>query len=83
MLQCKDVVRETSDYLDGDLPLFKRVGILLHIAICRGCRHYVNQVQQTIRVVSVTQPKEFDNTDTQALAMQLHAAYEKSQSDNV
>jgi len=81
MLQCKDVVRETSDYLDGDLPLFKRVGLFIHIVLCRCCRNYVDQIQQTIHTVAITHPKESDGTDIQALAKQLHTAYEKTHSD--
>ena len=79
MLQCKDVIEETSNYIDGDLPFFKRVGLFLHVAICRCCRNYVDQIRQTILTVAVTKPKELDDTDTQALAKKLHAASEKTQ----
>jgi len=81
MLQCKDVVKEASDYLDGDLPLFKRFSLFLHIALCRCCRNYVDQIQQTINTVAVTKPKEADDTDTQALATKLRSIYDKKHAE--
>jgi len=78
MLQCKDVVEEASNYIDGDLPLFKRIGLFLHVVLCRCCRNYVNQIRQTIDTVAITKPKEPDDTDIEALAKTLHKAYVKT-----
>lgn len=73
MIQCKDVTEEASDYLDGDLPLSKRIGLFLHLLICSCCRNYLQQIRSTIKTVSVLHPKEKDATDTQALAKRLHS----------
>lgn len=82
MLQCKDVIEETSNYIDGDLPFFKRVGLFLHVAICRCCRNYIDQIRQTIHTLAVTKPTELDDTDKQALAQKLHKACEKKNAGN-
>lgn len=82
MLQCKDVTKETSDYIEGGLPLSKRIALFLHLVICRCCRHYVQQFRTTIDTVSTSQPQEMDMTDRQALARKLNALCEKTNPDN-
>ena len=81
MLQCKDVTKETSDYIEGGLPLSKRIALFLHLAICRCCRNYLQQIRKTIETVSTLHPQEMDVTDHQALARKLHALNQKTKSD--
>ncbi|HEC73767.1 MAG TPA: zf-HC2 domain-containing protein [Methylophaga aminisulfidivorans] len=71
MFQCKDVAEEASNYLDGDLPLKKRIGILLHLMICRCCRNYLQQIRKTIKTITNIYPKEQHNTDVKSLAEKL------------
>jgi len=73
MIQCKDLTEEASDYLDGDLPLRKRIGLFFHLLICRCCRNYLQQIRSTIKTVKVLQPKEKQTIDTHALAQKLHS----------
>tara|TARA_R110002050_G_scaffold1244_2_gene8498 strand:- start:25724 stop:25963 length:240 start_codon:yes stop_codon:yes gene_type:complete len=73
MIQCKDLTEEVSDYLDGDLPLRKRMGLFFHLLICRCCRNYLQQFRSTIKAVKVFRPKEKESVDTKALAQKLHA----------
>ncbi len=77
MIQCKDLTEEASDYLDGDLPLRKRMGLFVHLLICGCCRNYLQQIRNTIRTVKVLQPKEKETVDTLALAKKLHALSRK------
>jgi predicted anti-sigma-YlaC factor YlaD len=71
MFECKDIAEEASNYLDGDLPLGKRIGLFLHLVICSCCREYLQQIKQTINTVTTIRPQEQHNTDTQALAEKL------------
>lgn len=71
MFECKDVAEEASNYLDGDLPWRKRIGLFLHLVICSCCRRYMQQIRQTIRAVNVLRPQEAHQTDTRALAEKL------------
>lgn len=77
MLECKDVAEEASNYLDGDLPLGKRIGLFFHLVICSCCRAYLQQIRQTIRTVAVVRPREQNHIDTQALAEQLRGLSKK------
>ena len=71
MFQCKDVAEEASNYLDGDLPLGKRIGLFMHLIVCSCCRNYLQQIRTTIKTISVMHPHEQDSTDTHALAEKL------------
>lgn len=51
MLSCKDVTEQTSDYLDKSMPLFKRVQYRLHLMMCHGCRHFVDQFKITVESI--------------------------------
>lgn len=72
MYQCKDIAEEVNNYIDGDLPLTKRIGLFFHLLICSCCRNYLQQIRSTISVITVSRPKEDDSTDTKAFAKQLH-----------
>jgi anti-sigma factor RsiW len=51
MLSCKDVTRRASAYLDGDLGRWERLRLLAHLAICRGCRRYLDQLRITVALL--------------------------------
>lgn len=72
MYQCKDVVEEVNNYIDGDLPLTKRMGLFFHLLMCSCCRNYLQQIRSTISIITVSHPKENDDTDTNLLAKKLH-----------
>ena len=52
MLSCKDVTRLLSESMDHSLPLGKRVGVRLHLLICKFCARYERQlllIRETVR----------------------------------
>jgi len=56
MLSCKDVTRLLSESMDHSLPLGKRVGVRLHLLICRFCSRYERQlllIREIIRRLAV------------------------------
>jgi len=71
MYQCKDIAEEVNNYIEGDLPFLKRIGLFFHFLICSCCRNYLQQFRSTISIVTVSQPKEQDGTDLKNLAKQL------------
>jgi len=79
MYQCKDIVDEVNNYIDGELPLGKRVGLFFHLLICSCCRNYLQQIRSTLSIMTVSKPKEDDNTDTKLLAEKLHGIYKSHQ----
>jgi anti-sigma factor RsiW len=47
-LTCKEIVELVTDYLEGSLPDEQRALFEAHLAACRGCRTYLEQMRQTI-----------------------------------
>ncbi len=44
---CKDVAARADALIDGELGLWDRLRIHLHLAICKGCDHFIHQMRQT------------------------------------
>lgn len=52
MLSCKDVTRLISESMDTSLPIGKRIGVRLHLLICKFCARYERQlllIRDTVR----------------------------------
>jgi len=50
-LPCQELVELVTDYLEGRLPPPQQLRFETHLAGCRGCRTYLEQMQQTIRAL--------------------------------
>ena len=44
MLSCRDVTRRISESMDRTLPVGERIGVRLHLLICRFCARYERQL---------------------------------------
>jgi anti-sigma factor RsiW len=51
-LECPAVVELASDYLDRELDPERHRRVVAHLAGCDACERYVDQVRQTVRLVS-------------------------------
>ena len=49
-LSCQELVELVTDYLEGALPDEERRRFDEHIAKCRGCTRYLEQMRATIRL---------------------------------
>jgi predicted anti-sigma-YlaC factor YlaD len=49
-LTCKELVELVTDYLEGVLPPAERRRFEEHLAGCQGCRDYLQQMRETIRL---------------------------------
>ena len=47
MFRCSEVAERASLLIDGDLGFWPRLNIKLHLAMCRGCRAFVEQMRIT------------------------------------
>ena len=59
MMNCRDITRSVTDFLEHRLRLRDRLGFLLHIAMCGGCRTYLAQIRASIaamHALSVPRP---------------------------
>jgi hypothetical protein len=51
MLSCRDLTERAGDYLEGAMPPRARLGVWLHLLICRVCRLYLRQLRLIARVI--------------------------------
>jgi len=49
-LSCKNIIREVSDYLDGDLTEELRRELEAHLCKCRDCRVVVDTTRKPIEL---------------------------------
>ena len=80
MFKCSEVSRMVSESLDRRLPLVQRMGLRIHLIMCRFCSRYRKQLlslRDTIRlhesrgedtVSSVSLPQETRNRIKEALS---------------
>lgn len=47
MLSCKEVAERASALIDRELGLFERLQMHLHLAMCRGCGAFIQQMKIT------------------------------------
>lgn len=52
MLSCKEVTKLVSENLDRDLPLLRRLGLRLHVMMCKGCSAYRRQIESLNKLVA-------------------------------
>ncbi|MFN2471548.1 MAG: anti-sigma factor [Gaiellaceae bacterium] len=50
-LTCRELVELVTDYLEDRLPEAERRAFEAHIAACRGCDAYLEQIRTTIRLL--------------------------------
>lgn len=52
MLNCKEVADRASALIDGELSLWDALQMRLHLAMCKGCSNFINQMRATDRLVA-------------------------------
>lgn len=64
MLSCKEVADRASALIDGELSGWEALRMRLHLAMCKGCSRFIDQIrvtdQLTARVARIeeTRPQE-------------------------
>ncbi len=76
MLSCKELVAQSSDYLDVQLSLRQRLAMRAHLAMCRNCRRFIRQMRLS-QLVLRRLPQE-QNAELDALAQRLAELRRKS-----
>lgn len=60
MLSCKDVTQLISESMDTSLPIGKRIGMRLHLLMCKFCARYERQlllIREAVRRIVATEEK--------------------------
>ena len=52
MLSCREATRLASERLDREMPFWRRMGLRLHVLMCRACSRYTRQVTALDRAVA-------------------------------
>ena len=55
-MNCKGVIREISDYLDGELELAVKQELEQHLERCEECKLVVDQTRLTVDVFCGSEP---------------------------
>jgi len=55
-LNCKGLIRELSNYIDGDLDPALKQELERHLEHCEDCTMVVDQTRKTIRIFSGAEP---------------------------
>lgn len=50
-LSCRELVELVTEYLEGTMSHGERERFEVHLAACRGCREYLEQMRNTIRTL--------------------------------
>jgi anti-sigma factor RsiW len=53
-MECQDIVKCLSDYIDGELPIEVLEEAEKHMATCPNCTTALNTVRETIQVYKLT-----------------------------
>ena len=73
-MNCKGVIREISDYLDGELDLPTRQELERHLEHCGECQMVVDQTRLTVTIFCDSQPVELPGD----VKSRLHDALRRS-----
>jgi hypothetical protein len=60
MLSCKDVTQLISESMDASLPVGQRIGMRLHLLMCKFCSRYERQlllIRETVRRIVAAEEK--------------------------
>jgi hypothetical protein len=55
-LNCKDVIREVSDYLDGNLGPGVKSELEVHLVKCKDCKLIIDTTSKTIDIYCNSEP---------------------------
>ncbi len=57
-MNCKSVIREISNYLDGELELAAKQELERHLQDCEDCKLVVDQTKLTVEIFCDEEPVE-------------------------
>jgi predicted anti-sigma-YlaC factor YlaD len=71
-LKCKSVIRELSNYLDGDLDGVLKLDLERHLQHCEDCSMVVDQTKRTVEIFCGSEPLELPTDVRSRLHQALH-----------
>lgn len=80
MRSCRDTARLLSDSRDQPLPFLTRLGLRMHLLMCRLCRQYDHQLD-VIETVAAGYAASAEDTHTATLSPEARARIVDSLAD--
>lgn len=74
---CKEAIRLQSDALERPLNFFQRLGLRLHLPLCRWCRRYGRQIR-FLRAAAHKHPEQLCAPDSRELSPEARERLKKS-----
>ena len=71
-MKCKSVIRELSNYLDGDLDGLLKLDLERHLQHCEDCSMVVDQTKRTVEIFCGSEPLELPTDVRSRLHQALH-----------
>ena len=71
-MKCKSVIRELSNYLDGDLDGVLKLDLEHHLEHCEDCSMVVDQTKRTVEIFCGSEPLELPTDVRSRLHQALH-----------
>jgi anti-sigma factor RsiW len=66
-LTCEELVEVITDYVEGRMPVERRLLFEEHIAFCSGCETYVAQMRDAIRLTGTLREEDLSAEARDAL----------------
>lgn len=77
-MNCKSVIRELSNYIDGELDPFVKQEIERHLAHCEDCTLIVDQTKKSIEIFCNSKPAPLPSEVRDRLRAALRAKHSKN-----
>jgi anti-sigma factor RsiW len=77
-LNCKGVIHELSNYIDGDLDLPMKQELERHLGHCEDCTMIVDQTKKTVEIFCDSEPVALPSD----VHMRLHEALRRRMQEN-
>lgn len=74
-MNCKGVIRQLSDYIDGELDPVLKHELEQHLAQCRDCRIIVDTTRKTIEIYCNSEPLPLPQPVRERLMQALAAKF--------
>lgn len=75
MLSCKELTERATEYLEGDVSFGERLMFRMHLAMCKHCRNYVEQIRLTAEALGLMDTDEPLNPEMKS---ELMAAFREA-----
>lgn len=76
MMSCKEVAERASALVDGEVSAWEAMQLKVHLAMCKGCGRFVDQIRTTDELVDAAASddmmSEADDSRINAILAELH-----------